>query len=149
MEPLGIQAARFELAGRVILFDQERNVREARIERAWDNGADVVVKLGGIDDRTAAEALAGFELRIPISERLPLGENEFYHSDLIGCEVVGKDGAVIGPVLDVVDFGAGPLLEVDDHGKELLIPFAKGIWREVDLASHRIAVEVPEGLRDL
>lgn len=146
---MGVQAGRFEIAGRVVLFDQERKMREASVERAWDNGAEVVVKLGGIDDRNAAESVAGFELRIPISERLPLGENEFYHSDLVGCEVVAKDGTVIGPVLDVVDYGAGPLLEVDDHGKELLIPFAKGIWREVDLAARRIAVEVPEGLRDL
>lgn len=143
VDAFGVQAERFEIARRVFLSDDAGRSREAEVERARDHGGQVVVKLGGVDDRSAAEALRNWELRVPISERLPLGADEFYNSDLLGCDVVG-----VGVVQDVVDYGAGPLLIVDDHGKELMIPFVKGIWKEVDLAAKRIVVELPEGLRD-
>lgn len=148
VEPFGAQAERFRIAKRVFLAEGDRVVREAAVEQAWDHQREVIVKLEGVDDRDAADAIRNWELRIPMSERLPLGEDEFYHSDLIGCEVIDH-GVLIGPVKNVVDYGAGPLLDVDDRGRELLIPFVKGIWKVVDLAARRIEMELPEGLREI
>jgi 16S rRNA processing protein RimM len=153
VDAYGAGPDRFEQAGRVFVSaaGSDGLGLEAAIERAWDHNGEVVLKLAGVDDRNRADELKGFELRIPIEERLPLGEDEFYFADLVGCQVFdAKSGAeAIGPVVDVVKFGAGPLLVVEDHGKELMIPFIKGIWTRVDLAGRRIEVELPEGLREL
>jgi ribosomal 30S subunit maturation factor RimM len=34
-------------------------------------------------------------------------------------------------------------------GKDLLVPFARAICVEIDLAGRRIVVDLPEGLKDL
>ena len=150
MESFASPPERFLSTGRVFLAEpDEEPVRTAEVERAWSHDGQVVLKLAGVDDRDAADALKNFEVLIPLSERPALPEGEYYHSDLLGCQVVETNGEPIGEVRDVVDYGAGPLLVLEDRGKELMIPFVKGIWTEVDLAARRITVALPEGLRDL
>ena len=47
------------------------------------------------------------------------------------------------------DFGGGPLLEVKmADGREVLVPFARSICKEIDVAGKTIRAEVPEGLLD-
>jgi hypothetical protein len=100
----------------------------------------------GIDSIDGAGRLAGCELRIPKSRRAPLPEGEFYYSDLLGCEVIERaTGESLGCVSDWHEYGGPGLLQVG----ELLIPFAKSIFLEIDLASRRIYVNLPEGLKDL
>jgi ribosomal 30S subunit maturation factor RimM len=48
-----------------------------------------------------------------------------------------------------VDNGGPLLLEVRGEGKPILIPFVKAICVEIDVPGRRIAVELPEGLKDL
>jgi 16S rRNA processing protein RimM len=88
------------------------------------------------------------EVRIPISQRISLEPGEFFQSDLIGCEVIDRrTGESIGRVSDWQDSGGAGLLVVGDD--ELLIPFVRAICVEIDPSSRRIAVELPEGLKDL
>ena len=58
-------------------------------------------------------------------------------------------GERIGEVREVQSTGGTPILVVDDHGAELLIPFAQEICVRVDVGARRIEVVLPEGLRDL
>jgi len=46
-----------------------------------------VVRLEGIDNRSAAEALVGQELMVPAGDRPPLAPGEFHLLDLVGLEV--------------------------------------------------------------
>jgi len=79
----------------------------------------------------------------------PLDDDEFFATDLIGCEVVLADGTLIGTVNAADDKGA-PLLTIDGAGgKELLIPFADGIVVATDTANKRIVVDPPEGLFEI
>ncbi len=97
---------------------------------------------------TAAEELQGFELRIPMAERAPVPEGEYFHSDLIDCQVVERDGTVLGAVTAWEEFGGSGILVVTGE-KELMIPFAKKFLVEIDVAGKRIVVDLPEGLKDL
>jgi 16S rRNA processing protein RimM len=101
-----------------------------------------------VDTISDAELLYGREVRVPASERTKLDEGEYFQSDLIGCEVVDKrTGEPIGRVTAWDEGGgAAGLLVVDD---QLLIPFARSICVEIDTTAKRIAVELPEGLKDL
>src|SRR5262245_31510531 len=80
-------------------------------------GNIVVARLKGIGDRSAAEALTGTELfveRAALPDKLE--EEEFYHADLIGMDVLDERGNQLGKVTAVQNFGAGDILEVKGPG---------------------------------
>ena len=117
------------------------------IESTWFHGGTLVFKFRGVDTIADAEGLYGREVLIPASQRTALDEGEYFQADLIGCEVVDRrTGESIGRVTAWDDGGGSGLLVVDDN---LLVPFARSICVEIDPAAKRIAVELPEGLKDL
>ena len=92
-------------------------------------------------------------MAVPLAERAPLGEDEVYIGDLIGCVLVDVAGAapvIVGEIEDV-DRTAGPvaLLVVRGTAGEVLVPFAKSYLRTVDLEAKRVEMTLPEGLLDL
>ena len=102
-------------------------------------------RLSGVGTREEAEALKGTRLCVP-RERLPsLGDDEFYHADLVGLEVVDTGGAPLGRVRAIFDHGAGDILEVTGAGgAALLVPFTRAAVPTVDLAAGRVVVDPPE-----
>lgn len=121
------------------------------VERVWKHGSRLIFKFEGVDTISDAEQLRGAEVRIPLSERPELPGGEYYHSDLVGCEVMeAGSGRSLGKVVAFVEEGGNGLLQVEKPGgPELLIPFAKAICLEIDIERRRIAVEMPEGLLEL
>ena len=96
-----------------------------------------------------AERLVGAELGILEKELPPTEEGSFYTFHLKGCTVAAADGEELGTVSDVLDGGGTHILKVEGKGGEILIPFAHAYLRKIDLARHRIEVELPDELRDL
>jgi 16S rRNA processing protein RimM len=116
-------------------------------------GGQALLHFEGCNSIDDAGKLVGYEVRIPLSERLPLPEASYYASDLIGCEVWERDGSAsgskLGAVEDVEFPGGTPLLVVKEAAGELLIPLAQDICVSVDIAARRIEVILPEGLREI
>jgi 16S rRNA processing protein RimM len=127
---------------------REFTIRTARMA-AGTSPDMLVVRLEGVTTRNAAEALNGLDLYLP-RERLPDTEaDEFYHADLIGLDAVGVDGALLGTIVAVQNFGAGDLLEIAPKaGPTVFVPFTRAIVPEVDLEKRRVAVDPPPGLFD-
>ncbi len=107
-----------------------------------------VIMFSGIGSMNDAELLAGQELRTDEVDTELLPEGEFFHRDLIGCEVVTEAGEVVGRVINVLDDSAQARLVVAGKRSELLIPLADQICT-VDVAAKRITVRPPEGLLEL
>lgn len=104
-----------------------------RLIAARDHGKGATARIEGVDDRNAAESLRGTLIEIERSALPPLGDGEYYHSELIGLECFDRDGAVIGSVVAVENYGAGDLLEIElPDGKRSLIPFRAGIADQTD-----------------
>jgi 16S rRNA processing protein RimM len=102
-----------------------------------------IARFAGIDDRSSAEALRGRLVTVPRSALPPLAEGEYYHSDLIGLPCVGSDGAVLGKVVGVENFGAGDILDVEKPGgQRAMVPFRSGV---AELEDGRIVLD-PEFL---
>ena len=116
------------------------------VEFTWFHQGALVFKFRGVDTITDAERLAGAEVRIPLSERIALEPGEFFESDLVGCQVVERDGESLGRVQSLDAGGGAGLLVLEDG---FMIPFARAICVEIDPASRRIVVDLPEGLKDL
>jgi 16S rRNA processing protein RimM len=116
---------------------------ERKIESVRAASSGAVVRIDGVADRSAAEALRGSLVEVDRSSLPPLEEGEYYHSDLIGLACVDKEGRELGQVTAVENYGAGDLLEVESSGgKRSLIPFKPGI---ADLEDERIVLD-PEFL---
>jgi len=140
----------------VYLWDEKREPRRARVQSCWlsqSRGGQAIFHFSGSDSISDAEKLVGLEVQIPMSERFALPDGSYYVTDLIGCEVRDADARELGRVRDVQFLGedtAGtPLLVVDAPEGELLIPLAREICPNIDVAARRIGVNLPEGLRDL
>ena len=105
----------------------------------------IVVRVDGVDDRDAAEALTGIELFARRAQLPPPGEGEYYHHDLIGLKASTPKGEILGEVVAVLNYGAGDILEIapEDGGETLLAPFNAGVVRQVDFDAGRIIVAPP------
>ena len=154
-EPLTNRLERFEMLREVSLFGPDGPLNDGRpyeVEEVWFHRGRVIFKFRGVDSIPEAERLRGAEVRLPIEERLPLEEGEYYHSDLIGCEVIDlASGALLGRIAAWREYGGPGLLAVRETGEseEILIPFARSICVEIDVKERRIGVRLPEGLKDL
>jgi 16S rRNA processing protein RimM len=108
-----------------------------------------IVGIAGVDTMTAAEGLAGVELRIPIDRLSPLPADTFYYHDLVGCAVETRTGDVVGTVTGVEGEPGGYRLVVAGAHGEVLIPLAAAICTTIDIPGRKIVVDPPEGLLDL
>lgn len=108
--------------------------------RDGNNGA--IARFAEVADRNAAEAMRGTEITVPRADLPPLGEGEYYHADLLGLAVVSTDGAEIGRVVAIDNFGAGDVIEIErpsDNGKpgaRFMVPMradAVPDWNETQL----------------
>lgn len=107
-----------------------------------------VILFSGIGSMNDAELLANQELRTDEVGADLLSAGEFFHRDLIGCDVVTEAGELVGQVTGVLDDSAQARLVVAGKRSELLIPLADEICT-VDVAAKRITVRPPEGLLEL
>ena len=120
--------------------------RQFVIDTLRPNKDFLVARVKGVDDRNAAEALRNVELYLP-RERLPAIDEDdtWYYADLVGLAALAPDGAAIGTVAAVYNFGAGDIVELTPSagGKTLLLPFTEAVVPEVDVKTKRIVVVLP------
>ena len=115
------------------------------LESCEIHGDMIVARVTGVADRDAAEALRGKRLYVPRAALPEAGEDEYYHTDLVGLAVELADGARFGTVHALHDFGAGGILEVArDDGETLMLPFTRNAVPEVDIAGGRVVVAPPD-----
>jgi 16S rRNA processing protein RimM len=123
--------------------DRKRTIEFESIRPAKDH---FVVRVIGIDDRNAAEALRNVRLFVP-RDRLPPVEDDdtYYHADLVGLDAVAPDGAALGTVLAIHNFGAGDIVEIKPpQGATLLLPFTETVVPKIDLKARRMTIVLPQ-----
>ena len=97
-----------------------------------------------------ADALRGLKLYVPRNVLPEPGEDEFYLTDLIGLEARSPDGAPLGQVKAVHDFGAGDLLEIVpvEPGPTWWIAFTRETCPDVRPADGVIVIDRPPEVSD-
>ena len=103
----------------------------------------VIAEAPEVTSREQAELLRGTELFVPRHRLPPPGEDEFYHEDLIGLDVVDCTGARRGRVLAVHNHGAGDMIEIVAEGDSFLLPFTREAVPEIDLGQRRLVIDPP------
>jgi 16S rRNA processing protein RimM len=115
----------------------------------WHRGA-LLVRLEGIADRDAAEALRGAVLTVRADELPPPDDpDEFHDHQLVGLRAELGDGVLVGTVSDVLHGPGGELLVISREGSsDALVPFVRAIVPTVDLPGGRLVLTPPDGLLD-
>lgn len=144
---LSSKPERFALLRQVRLDGSAQTVL-CDVEEVWEHDGELVFKFRGVDSITEAEKLRGAEVQVPRSERIQLDPGEYFHSDLIGCEVRDRASRhLLGKVTNFEENGGPPLLEID--GGRILVPFVKAICVGIRPEEKLIEVDLPEGLEGL
>jgi 16S rRNA processing protein RimM len=120
------------------------------VESVREHSGRLLVRLEGVADRNAADALRG-TLFVVDSEDLPPIEDpdEFYDHQLEGLQVVTTTGIAVGSVAEVLHTAAGELLSIRSEEGEVLVPFVSAIVTSVSLTDRTIEIDPPEGLLEL
>lgn len=119
--------------------------RRLVIEAAEGNAQCLLLKFRGIDTPEQAKTLAGSEILVPRDMACPLKKGEYYVSDLCQCVLV-YEGTTVGTITDVLEGGAGDLLEVTlaesaEPGKarpKRLVPMRKEFIGKIDLKARTV-----------
>lgn len=144
---------RFEKLKRAFLETPAGPPQPIDIAEVWWHGERLILRFEGTESIDQARQLQGRLLLVPDEERVKLGADQYYVSDLVGCEVLSNERR-IGEVIRVEPTGGADLLCVQPvegakNSREILIPFAQEICPEIDVAARRIVIVPPEGLLDL
>ena len=110
----------------------------------------LVARLAGVSTREAAETLKGVELFARRDQLPPPNEDEFYYDDLVGLEAVDAEGAPLGRIVSLMNYGGGDVLEIAaaEGGETLLLPFTKRVAPRIDFDAGRIVIEPPREVED-
>lgn len=120
--------------------------RTARIVRRAGTAERPIVRLGGVEDRSAAEALRGQELMVQGDALPELEPGEWWASELEGCQVFDAQ-RLVGTVTRLLELPSCEALQVaraESGGadEELLIPMVGDAIRSVDVSRSRIDVDM-------
>ncbi len=106
---------------------------------------DWLAEVKGVADRNAAEALRGTKLYIDRDALPDAGDDEYYIEDLKGLRVIDAAGKDIGIVTDVVNYGAGDLIDIKPPGGDnFYLPFTDDTVLGVDFEGGTLTAELPE-----
>ena len=144
-----------------VTSDDPRRMETLSEVKARKNGKDIMLRVESVryakgtpivkfrewNDPESAALYTGAELFIERKDALPLGKDEYFIGDLIGCRVETEDGKPFGILTDVLQTGANDVYEVksEEHG-EVLIPAIKDCVIFVSPEEERIVIRLMKGL---
>jgi 16S rRNA processing protein RimM len=113
--------------------------RPAVIEARRGTAERPILRFDCAHDREQAAALRGRPVSVSGDRLPPVGGDEYFHVDLIGCRVEAG-GQPLGEVRDVLAYPANDVLDVRDGDRQVLIPFAADVVLEVDVGGRLIRI---------
>jgi len=121
-----------------------------RVREAKDHSGTVVATAHEVDGRDAAEALRGARIFIARESFPTAATDEYYWVDLIGLNVVNREGLALGEVKELLSTGPQTVLVIHEQALdaegvpktvERMIPFVAAFVDGVDLPAKRITVD--------
>nr|WP_310611206.1 ribosome maturation factor RimM [Limnohabitans sp.] len=116
-----------------------------KVKEAKEHSDSVVATSAEVPDRNAAELLKGARIFVSRASFPTPETDEYYWVDLIGLEVVNREGVALGAVRELLHTGPQTVLvlayEEEAKAKERMIPFVSAYIDTVDLAGRRITAD--------
>ena len=105
----------------------------------------LIARAKEVASKEEADALKGLDLYAPRAALPPAEDDEFYLTDLIGLRAETRDGAPLGEVKSVQNYGAGDVLEIQPPGRKStwMVAFTAETAPEIDVGGGRIVIVQP------
>jgi 16S rRNA processing protein RimM len=107
------------------------------------------VQFEDVTTEADADALIKSEVFLPLAFLPKLEGNKFYFHEVIGFTVEDKNYGKVGEIVSINDSTAQSLFEIENNGKQILIPMNDQFIVKVDRKNKTILMDTPEGLIDL
>ena len=140
---------RFGLLKKVWIGVDEADTQEVVVDGVRLSGGVPILKLNGIDSRSAAEQLKEKLVWIPAIDVVQPPEGSYFIDDVMGMEVVTEEGKRVGIISDILQLPSNDLWQVDSGTRMISIPAVKEFVRKVDLQGRKVVIHEVEGLLDL
>lgn len=148
LESVSLAADELERIPRFTWRGPDGSKRSLVLEGVRGAASRPLARFAGIRDRDQAAALTRGELWAEPAALPDPGPEAAYTFQIVGLRVVLEDGRELGVVADVLPTGAHPVWIVRG-ARDLMVPAAPPVVKQVDLAAGVITVALPPGLEDL
>tara|TARA_B100000795_G_C22740458_1_gene415095 strand:+ start:66 stop:581 length:516 start_codon:yes stop_codon:yes gene_type:complete len=125
---------------KLFLSKDQKNWIEIKVIEIKLHGKTIVANFLEIANRTQAENYKGYLIGVPKNLLPRLKEEQYYWSDLIGCEVLNVQNISFGLVDTFIETGANDVIVVKGD-KERLIPYTTKAVLKVDTINRKIMVD--------
>ena len=134
------------LKGGVTVF-LGRHHEPAVISACRPHARGLLIHFQALDSREAAAAYCGRDVYVLTADRPRLPAGQYYHHELLGCDVVDEDRGSVGALVEILQTGANDVYVIKGaSGRELLLPAIEGVVLEIDPSRHLIRVRTPDGI---
>lgn len=148
---------RFAKGSRLIMTDEHSNERiPVEVTSGRQQKNVFLLKLNDWDDINVVQKYKGWSLKIAETDLSELEPGEYYHHQIIGCQVVTEEGENLGHIREILSPGANDVWVVEriqaspgGKNKPLLIPYIDDVVIHVDIQQQVITIRLMEGLLDL
>ncbi|WP_040948634.1 ribosome maturation factor RimM [Gorillibacterium massiliense] len=141
---------RFSKGSKLLLQDaEEKELLPVTVESGKPQKNVWLVKFSNIGDINMAEKFKGWSIKVDDEHLVELEEDEFYHHEIIGCQVITEDGEELGTISEILSPGANDVWVVErpkGKGKPILIPYIDDVVLDVNIADKKVTVQLLEGL---
>ena len=136
---------RYEEIETIIVDEKEYEIEKVRYQQNM-----VILKLSGIDDRNASEAMKNKDVYITEGDLRELPEDTFYIRDLVGLDIVDiETGRQLGTLKDVLQNSAQDIYQIELTGGGMgMIPAVSEFVKEINMEKGFIKVKLIEGMID-
>jgi len=106
-----------------------------------------IVQFSEVRDRNAAEEIAGSEVFLDSASLPESGPDEIYWQDIIGLDVLLRNGERLGRISSILETAAHDVYVVKtDSGREIMIPAVREIVTDIDTSAGTCTIDPPPGL---
>ena len=136
-----LDAVFLDLAGNMIPFF----IKQSSFQKA----GQLRVKFEDINTEEDADSLLKTDVYLPLTSLPKLNGNKFYYHEVIGFEVLDMNLGKVGTITNVNDSAAQAFFEIENDGRQILIPVIDEFIEKIDRSHKTIHVKTPEGLIDM
>lgn len=139
-------AERLAVGSELVVREPGGGLRRLIVASSRPHKEVTLVRFEGLEERRQVEALRSVWLEVEREKVPPAPPDAYYFYELEGCECRGVDGTALGRVAGVIEDGGGLLLELENAGRRLLVPFVRAYVRRVDVEAGEIELDLPPGM---